>query len=90
MKLEPKDFNSVIAHPIGLGMGKVEWESIAARMLHRHMESNQSFGYPFQYAPPCDVYDAMVNAGLLQDHGFRLYSLTRKSLGLLWIKYGKD
>lgn len=67
-------------------MGKKEYETFAAQVLNRHIDANQSFDEPFEYKYN---HDEMVDHGWLLKHGTKKYSLTKKSLGLLWAMFGK-
>lgn len=86
LTMTPDLFNKVEKLPIGLGMGKIEYEELACILLNRHIEQNLPFDQPTQ----CSYdHSTMVGAGWLEDHGDRKYTLTKKSLGLLWAKYSK-
>lgn len=86
MKFTPKDFNAVTVCPIELGMGKLEKEEFACHALNRHIEVGQPFEVPFQYTYE---HGDMVPEWLT-DHGEKKYTLTKKSLALLWAKFGKE
>ncbi|MCK9351573.1 MAG: hypothetical protein WCT49_00670 [Candidatus Paceibacterota bacterium] len=86
MKFQPKDFNQVTEAPIGLGMRKIENEEFAAYVLNRHIKADQEFDIPFSYKND----HSNMAPEFLNDHGERKYTLTRKSLALLWAKYGKE
>lgn len=83
--MPPNQFNTVTELPLGLGMEKCEYEEFAVHMLNRHIEANQPFDIPFEYK-----YDhSEMVPEWLNDLGDRKYTLTKKSLGLLYGMFGK-
>ena len=85
--MKPEDFNKVTELPIGLGMDKIEYEECACIALNKHIEGNIPFNEPtqFEYYHP-----DMVKNGWFNDHQNKNYTLTKKALGILWGKYGKN
>jgi hypothetical protein len=67
--------------------GKSEYESNLCWQLNKHIKNNIPFTTAIEHN-----YDQtnMVKAGYLNDLGDRWYTLTRKSLGLLWSVFGVD
>lgn len=86
--MTPKDFKKVNNLPIGLGMGKLEYEEFACIMLNWYIDNDiKSFDIP--YRSPFEI-DNMVRLGFLNKHEDKKYTFTKKSIGLLWIRYSKD
>ena len=86
--MQPQDFNKVTEMPIGLGLGKLEWEIIACQLLNKHIETDTPFDTPLEHK---DIYgcNTMAGYGWLEGADGK-YTLSRKTLGLLWANYGKS
>lgn len=85
--LGPQHFNKVTDHPVGLGMGRYEYEVVASQMLNDIIDKDL----------PLDAHiglkytrDAMVNEGWLYEHGDRIYSFTPKAIIRLYEFFGND
>jgi len=79
------NFNKVTDLPIGLGIGKIEYEELVCYMLNKYIELQLEFSIPLtlQYK-----HDNMVHEGWLIDHKDNKYTLSQKSIGILYGKYG--
>ena len=85
--MKPEDFNKVTNMFEFMDMAeRSEYEEHLWWRLNKHIKLNQPFDQPIgnEY-----THNDMVNKGYLKDHGNNDYTLTRKSLGLLWSVFGK-
>jgi hypothetical protein len=86
--MQVSDFNSPTFHPFGMLGGIVnhasEKESVLAFMLVKCIQNGN-----FDAVETTHEHPSMVEDGLLEKVGDRLYKLTKKSIGLLYTQYGK-
>lgn len=86
--MKTTDFNRPAGHPYGMLSGIIhayETESLLAWMLTQCINAGDFI--PVQTVAS---WPTAVHAGLLNEEGERLYTLTAKAKGLLYSVYGKD
>ena len=85
---KPEHFNKVTNFPLDLGMNKFEYEEYVCWMLNLHIKLKKPFT---ESIPSKFPHKEMVEKGWLKaEEGKYAYTLTRKTLALLWIAYGKQ
>jgi hypothetical protein len=88
--MKPQDFNTPKQHPFGMlaGLGlshTSECESMLAWILIKCIKQNSWDAVATAHSHP-----SLMQAGLVEQIGDRMYKLTTKAKGLLYSHYGKE